>query len=75
MAEFWFLVVLFPPVPILPLGSTLLMGLGAAVVLLEAPVGLLAFFILGSKFLIHLWRNLKIQKTDEHGLGCLGSEL
>lgn len=57
-AEFWFLAVLFPPVPIVPLGSGFPGGLVAVEVLLEAPAGLLAFFILGSKFLIHLQRNL-----------------
>lgn len=71
-AEFWFLLVLFPPVPIVPLGSGLPRGLVAVVVLLEAPVGLLAFFILGSKFLIHLWRNLQKEKTDEHGTVVVG---
>lgn len=79
MAEFWFLVVLFPPVPIVPLGSGLPRGLVAAMVLLEAPVGLLAFFILGSEFLIHLRCNLqwKGEKKDEHGSMVIasGSEL
>lgn len=72
-AEFWFLAVLFPPVPIVPLGSVLPRGLVAAMVLLEAPVGLLAFFILGSKFLIHLRRNLQRDKTDEHSTVVVGS--
>lgn len=58
--------VLFPPVPIVPLGSGLPRGLVAEVVLFEAPVGLLAFFILGSKFLIHLWRNLQLEKNNEY---------
>ncbi len=57
-AELWVLFVILPPVPILLLPSGLPGALVPADVLQVAAVGLVAFFMLGSRFLIHLQRNL-----------------
>lgn len=64
-AALWVLFVILPPVPIMLLPSGLPGALVPAEVLEVAAKGLVAFFMLGSKFLIHLQRNLALLELGE----------